>query len=1055
VNWYTGAPMTTGRAVRLVIAAGLLATRLPAAADPVPVEVRVSSGPGTPTVVTLQATPEATIEDRTPGAHPAPDATGPASVGETFSDEIRFVVRGVTIGRQGEVDVGDALVSAVRLFPDPAGAQVVVFVRQPVSYAIARPTGAGAIAVTLRPRTVVAPSSVSAQPGRRHPPTPRPQTGKDEVAVDAAELQYEQEANVLIAHGGVTLTRGATTLQADEVRYDRTNAVAEAHGHVVIVDPEATVEGDSARLDLNDETGWVDQVEAEMKQSPYRLEATHLEKRGGPCYGIVNGVFTTCRCGGLEKPPWSIKAAETDVTLGGVGVSRDTTFRVSDVPILYSPYFLFPANTERSTGFLMPNVGYSNRRGFILDLPFYWAIDKSQDATVVFDLETAARVGVIGEYRYEWSKQARGLFTFGYFNEGIGGTPETLQPISPAQAAQTTPEDRWIVAGRHSQPFLYDSQLYLDVLRISDVNFLREIRAFTSTVRGDINVRSTRLTRSQLETVKTWDGGGLLVGATAYQDLIDAQELTLDAVPKIAAEHSLPLVNGLAVGRLHGEAIDYQRTEGYDGTRFDLGPDLLVPFHGGRWLYGSLRGQFRETAYYLTNEEQVGRFVPNDTNFAPTFALAKNTLPNLATTESRELGTAQGRLASEVARVYDFPFFGLEKIRHSIEPEVQYLFVPPTQRHSSEVPAVVDGRPGTLFAEGYLFDEIDAINRRNFVSYGLTSRILGRGPAATASAAAPAPGTAPAGSAGGAAPAESVAAPGATVPVDTDVDDDENEDEFEEIDQDTLAQGLPAKALPTFAGKPAAPAAGGPVVPTSRELLRASILHGYDISRQLAGDHMSDVDVDLHLTPVDYAGLSYGSTIDVEKGRALATSVGFVLREPWWQPPAGRARFQSPTTLAIAYRDISNAVNQGFPPNSPEARLFNAGVQNIDGALYLRVTDYLGFLLLARYDLSTTQAPEVNHPDRLHTLGPHFLERDFYVRLMSQCDCWLLEAGVSDRSDTNDTTFRVQFTLFGLGSIGQGPRGNSGWAALSGLQTIGYRRPWGSAAGGGYGGSGY
>src|SRR5262249_16435732 len=76
------------------------------------------------------------------------------------------------------------------------------------------------------------------------------------------------------------------------------------------------------------------------------------------------------------------------------------------------------------------------------------------DATLVFDLETAARIGVIGEYRYDWSRQARGIFTFGYFNESIGGTPETLQPISPTQAAQETPENRWIVAGRHTQPFL-------------------------------------------------------------------------------------------------------------------------------------------------------------------------------------------------------------------------------------------------------------------------------------------------------------------------------------------------------------------------------------------------------------------------------------------------------------------------------------------------------------------------------------------------------------------------------------------------------------------------
>jgi len=55
--------------------------------------------------------------------------------------------------------------------------------------------------------------------------------------------------------------------------------------------------------------------------------------------------------------------------------------------------------------------------------------------------------------------------------------------------------------------------------------------------------------------------------------------------------------------------------------------------------------------------------------------------------------------------------------------------------------------------------------------------------------------------------------------------------------------------------------------------------------------------------------------------------------------------------------------------------------------------------------------------------------------------------GVSDRSDTGDTTGRVQVVLYGLGSFGQGPvRG--GYANLPGMQTLGLRRP--GAIGRGY-----
>ena len=114
--------------------------------------------------------------------------------------------------------------------PDRAGTQVVVFVRQPVTYVIARPSVTGAIEVTMRARTVPAPSPAVA--GARRPAPAKPAEGSDQVAVDAAELAYDQEGDVLIARGGVTLTRGDTTLRADEVRYDRRNSVAEAHGHV-------------------------------------------------------------------------------------------------------------------------------------------------------------------------------------------------------------------------------------------------------------------------------------------------------------------------------------------------------------------------------------------------------------------------------------------------------------------------------------------------------------------------------------------------------------------------------------------------------------------------------------------------------------------------------------------------------------------------------------------------------------------------------------------------------------------------------------------------------
>jgi len=157
------------------------------------------------------------------------------------------------------------------------------------------------------------------------------------------------------------------------------------------------------------------------------------------------------------------------------------------------------------------------------------------------------------------------------------------------------------------------------------------------------------------------------------------------------------------------------------------------------------------------------------------------------------------------------------------------------------------------------------------------------------------------------------------------------------------------------------------------------------------------------------------------------------VREPWWTPPSIVRNFQSPTTVGLSYRFIQSDVNRSAPAPAVQSSLFNsAGVNELDGSFYLRLGDYLGFTFLSRYDLSTTTVGTT-------TLGPHFLERDYLVRLISRCNCWVLQAGVSDKTNPDERLFRVQFTLFGLGSLGRTPvpPGFVGFAPLAQMQRQG------------------
>lgn len=996
----------------------LLMCRLAIGAEPMPAEVRVRSTPAPmpTTTITVRATPDTPVEDRTIGARPAADGQGPASTGDTFRDEVRLFLPDVLTTRPAAIEVSDDLVSMIRVLPEEPGTTVVIFVRQPVAYTVNRPSATGELVIALKGRPVP-------PKGKAQASAPGP-GGDDQVAIDAEELRYDQENDVMVARGDVTITRGALTLRADEVRYDRRSGIAEANGNVVLTDPESTIGGSAARIDLNDESGWMETVEADFSRSGYSLTCDRLEKGIGPRYRVEDGVFSTCRCGGLEKPSWSVGGSRTDVELNGIGVVRGATFRVKDVPVLWVPALAFPALTDRATGFLMPRFGYSSRRGFQYEQPFFWNISKSQDATVALDVETSARIGILGEYRYALSRTARGAFAGGYWNESIR-SPSADEVLSSSTPPTEAPENRWLALGRAIQPLGERRELYLDAFAVSDDTLLKEITNFTSTLDTGLRLRSARLTKTRAGFVQTWNGGLAQAEGDYYQDLIDPQEFAPQRAPNLRAEHAIPLLRNLVVGRLVGQATNFQRVEAYDGFRGDIAPELFVPFNLGRALAGSVTGRVHGTYYRLADDEQLALVVPDQTFVAQRFRLpvavnGAQELPTLDKTHFRGVPEVRAQLGTELSRVFDFPYLGLQKLRHSIEPTVNYLYVPKidqelgraTLRPCAQGPT---GNPNygvfcnaTLFSRGYLFDELDAINHRNFFSYGFTTRLLGRF--------------------GGA--ADSVPAP-----AETDEDDWTGAGSGDDDEAPTPAAAAATRAAPT------------------RELLRLNVRHGFDVSRDDVNtdSHLANLDLGLRLTPLDWLAFTYEASVNVaarprpavsaadseRPGALAAQSFRLDVREPGWVPST-RNVFQSPSMLSLSYRFIEENVNVRGGGIAEQNLFANAGTQNLIGGLYLRLGDYAGFSFGALYDLNGGQIVEEN--GRKRTLGPHFILRDYLFRIISPCNCWAAEFGVSDNFDTDERLFRFQITLLGLGSFGQSSPTTS-YYGITALPSLGLRPP--------------
>jgi LPS-assembly protein len=123
-----------------------------------------------------------------------------------------------------------------------------------------------------------------------------------------------------------------------------------------------------------------------------------IEKLGPRTYRVTHGGFTTCV---QPTPRWEMAATSVTLTLEKRAVLTNMVLKVKDVPVFYLPAMYYPINkSDRATGFLMPIYGSSTIRGQTLENFFFWAINRSQDATLYHSFYSKTGQSFGAQYRY-------------------------------------------------------------------------------------------------------------------------------------------------------------------------------------------------------------------------------------------------------------------------------------------------------------------------------------------------------------------------------------------------------------------------------------------------------------------------------------------------------------------------------------------------------------------------------------------------------------------------------------------------------------------------------
>jgi LPS-assembly protein len=495
-----------------------------------------------------------------------------------------------------------------------------------------------------------------------------------DVSVIADRLEEIGPEGLLVATGNVEVTRGQTRLIADRIEINRETGDAVALGRVVFYDGEDQLTG--RRIEYNIRTGIGVVYEAQGRVEPYyRIGGERMDRLGESVYRIRRGVFTTCED---DPPTWSFRFGSATADLEDFVYGTGASFWVKNVPLIpFFPFFAAAIRRERQTGFLFPKVGTSGSRGFQLEVPFYWAISDSADATIAPLVFSERGFGLNLETRYVLSLDQRGSTT-GFLLQ------ETQR--NDATRAVGSVRHEWEIAPRLS--------LKVDVNAVTDDTVLSEYG-------GPLQQRSSQRVESNIFLTRSWESWNAVGNVFSYQDLTTRRPVELRRLPDLSLQGVRQPIPGLPgfLYEMDAGYVNFVREVGSSGQRLDLhsrmsrplspgGLFTLTPFVGGR----------------LTGYDQrvVG------TRISRGAGLIEETEDDLRVRRLLEAGTD---LETQLARVYTTGgTWGIEALLHSIEPRVTYTWI--SGRGQDRLP---------IWTEG-----VDRIPDTTRVEYSLTNRLRAR-----------------------------------------------------------------------------------------------------------------------------------------------------------------------------------------------------------------------------------------------------------------------------------------------------------------------------------------
>ncbi|MDR3673948.1 MAG: putative LPS assembly protein LptD [Acidobacteriota bacterium] len=521
-----------------------------------------------------------------------------------------------------------------------------------------------------------------------------------EVSIHADSQQKDK--NTYHLRGHVNIVYEDMHVTADEASFDDTSGDVMARGHVVFDDPKSHLLAEEVHYNIRTQKGWFSNGAGYLHskgtprprvlktQNPFYIWGDTVDRLDEDTYLVDRGSMTTCEC---AKEGWLLSVQHAKVTVNDKLVAHHAVFRFLGIPIFYFPFLVDSiAKEPRQTGFLLPHVGNSSQKGYIVGDGFFWAINPSAD--LMFGVEEYSKRGLAerGEFRAKPSQNAEFVINYFGINDKYSGV---TSQYNNATGQYTTVS--LAAPGESIHGYGKDDDIGGGFRAVANIDYVNTMAFRLTWSPNYTEAVSSEALQSGFVT-KNWDAYSFNVSAERYENFLSTELVPGNAV---IIRH-LPSFQFAGADRQIGDSPVYfsfetsvdavgRTTPGVTlpllEDRLDFHPQLLLrPKEFWHFRFTPMLG-FRATHYGASLEA----------NHSPVDRVLAEVGLDLR--------------PPSLEKVFAKPYRGY-RLKHVIEPDIQYHLV--RARDPENIMDVIR------------FDAMDIFTQTNEVEYSLTNTILAR-----------------------------------------------------------------------------------------------------------------------------------------------------------------------------------------------------------------------------------------------------------------------------------------------------------------------------------------